>query len=62
MFKQNLYRINLLKQNFEEKISTEKSEEKSLPKNPCRETCTENLRKVIIVQTNFEEKLFPKNI
>ena len=38
-----------------------KNEEKSLPKKFCRETCTKNLRKIIFVQTNFEEKLLPTN-
>ena len=37
-------------------------EEKSLPENLCREIRTENLRTVIPVQPNFEEKLLPTNI
>ena len=37
-------------------------EEKSLPKNRCREISTQNLRKIIIDQTNFEEIFLPIKI
>ena len=55
-WKKHIIQTKTLKRKYVPKIF----EAKSLPKNLFRETCTENLRKVILLQTNFEEKFLRK--
>ena len=57
-WKKHIIQTKTLKRKYVPKIF----EEKSLPENLCREIRTENLRTVIPVQPNFEEKLLPPNI
>jgi len=56
-WKKHIIQTKTLKRKYVPKIF----EEKSLPKIHCREMRAENLRRVIPVQPNFEEKLLPTN-
>ena len=55
-WKKHIIQTKTLKRKYVPKIF----EEKSLPENLCREIRTENLRRVIPVQTNFEANFFAK--
>ena len=57
-WKKHIIQTKTLKRKYVPKIF----EEKSLPRILCREIRTENLRRVIPVQTNIEEKFLPNNI
>ena len=57
-WKKHIIQTKTLKRKYVPKILGEKS----VPKIHCREIRTENLKRVIPVQTNFEEKFLRKNI